>query len=117
MPSLVKELMMKELAKEFEANPYAFICNFNGLTVADMADFRRTVGKVAHRSLVVKHSFAKKIFSERKLEQAEKFLKGSVLVTFGTTDPQNISKAIVEFAKSHEKLIPTGVVFESQVYD
>ena len=117
MPSLVKELMMKELAGQFEANPYAFICNFDGLTVADMSDFRRTVQKVSRRALVVKHSLARKIFTARKLDQAEKFLKGSIVVTFGASDPQNISKAIVEFAKTHEKLVPTGVIFENQVYD
>ncbi len=117
MPSLAKELMMNEITKQFEENPYAFVLTFNGLTVADIAEYRRSIGKVASRSLVVKHSMAKKILAGRKMEAAEKFLKNSVVFTFGTKDPQMISKAIVDFAKMHEKIVPAGVVFEDQVYD
>ncbi len=117
MPALEKEMMMKEIARAFEQSPYAFISNFTGLSVADFSDLRRTMEKVAKRSLVVKHSMAKKIFAGRNLSGAEKFLKSSVLVTFGDKDPQLISKAIMEYAKAHEKLAPAGVLFENQVYD
>ena len=117
MPSLAKELMMREVAKEFENNPYAFISNFEGLSVADISDFRRIVQKVAGRSLVVKHSIAKKVFANQNCPSAEQFLKGQILVTFGKSEPQAISKTIVEFAKTHEKLVPAGVLFENQVYD
>lgn len=117
MTTPVKELMMKEMTAEFEANPYAFISKFDGLSVADVSDFRRSLEKVAKRSLVVKHSLAKKILANRGLGTAESLLKGSVVVTFGERDPQVISKAIVDYAKTHEKLVPAGVIFENQVYD
>lgn len=117
MPSLVKEIMLREIAKEFEAHPYAFVSSFDGMSVADVSDFRRCVEKVAKRSLVVKHSLAKKVFETKNWAQADNLLKGSVFVTFGTQDPQNISKAIVEFSKTHERLIPSGVIFENEVYD
>ena len=117
MPSFVKEIMMKELAREFEASPYAFISNFEGLAVADLSDFRRSIEKVAKRSVVVKHTLAKRVFSELKISEAEKFLKGSVLVTLGDKEPQAISKAIVEFAKSHERLVVAGAVLDRKVYD
>ena len=116
MPTLVKELMMQEVVRQFDANHYAFISNFDGMTVADISDFRRTLEKVSARSLVVKHSMAKKIFSQKNYGDAESFLKGQVVFTFGDSDPQNISKAIVEFAKTHNKLVPAGVVFEAKAY-
>ena len=47
MPSLVKEIMMKEMSREFEASPYAFISSFQGLPVSDLSDFRRAIEKVA----------------------------------------------------------------------
>lgn len=108
---------MREIVREFENHPYAFISNFEGLSVADISDFRRTLEKVASRSLVVKHSLAKKVFTNRNCSSAEKFLKGQILVTFGKGEPQAISKTIVEFARTHEKLVPAGVVFEDHVYD
>lgn len=117
MPHLVKEMMLKEISAQFEANPYAFISSFDGLSVADISDFRRSLNKVSKRSLLVKHSLAKKVFASRKIADAEKFLKGSVVVTFGSTDPQPISKAIMEYVKTHEKWAPQGVILENKVYD
>ena len=116
MPSVVKEIMMKELVGQFGENPYAFISKFDGMNVADLSDLRRLLEKVSRRSLVVKHSLARKVFSESKLAGADQFLKGSVLVTFGRQDPQLISKTLVDFAKTNQKLVPTGVIFEKQAY-
>ena len=117
MPSIAKELMMQEVVKEFEKNSCAFISNFDGLSVADISDFRRSLEKVSARSLVVKHAVAKKIFAGKNVSEAEKFLKGQILVTFGVGEPQMISKAIVDFSKGNQKLVPAGVIFENKVYD
>ena len=110
-------MMLKEITKELEGSPYAFMTHFEGLTVSDLSDFRRSTEKVAKRSLVVKHALAKKVFSELKIQEAEKFLTGSVIVTLGDKEPQVISKAIVDFSKSHEKLVLAGAVIDRKVYD
>ncbi len=115
MPSVAKEILMKEVEKQFEA-PYAFFASFDNLPVADLSDFRRAVEKVAKRSLVVKHTLAKKALEKRSLSGFDSLLKGQIVVTFGDAEPQNISKTIVDFAKTHDKLIPAGVVFEDKVY-
>ncbi len=115
MPSFVKEILMKEVEKEFSA-PYAFISSFENLPVADVSEFRRTMEKVSKRSVMLKHTFAKKILERKSLGEAGNLLKGHVLITFGAAEPQNISKAIVEFAKTHEKFVPAGMIFENKVY-
>lgn len=117
MPSLVKELMMKELEREFESYPYAFFSSFSVLPDAELSEFRRAIEKVSSRTMMVKHALAKKVFEGRKLNDADKLLKGSVLVTFGKKDPQVISKALLDFIKTHDKLASTGVLFEDKVYD
>ena len=117
MPSAFKELMMKEIEREFEKSTCAFFTSFDAISVADLSDFRRTVEKVASRSIVVKHAMAKKIFAKQNVGDAEKFLKGQILVTFGAKEPQAISKAIVDFVKTNQKMVPAGVVFEKKVYD
>ena len=90
--------------------------NFKTMTVADMTELRGSLEKAAKRTMVLKHTFAKKVFTERKFNDAEKFLKSSVLVTFCDKDPQIISKALVKFAKGNKKLVPSGVIFEDKVY-
>ena len=116
MPSLAKELIMKEMVQQFEKNNYAFISTFNKLSVADISEFRRALEKVSSRSLVMKHSMAKRILQTRKVGDAEKYLKDQVLVTFGSKEPQIISKAIMDFVKTHQNLVPSGVLLDDQVY-
>jgi len=116
MASVVKELLLKEIKKEFEENPYAFISSFESLPVAEASDLRRNLEKVAKRSLVVKHSLAKKVFEQMNCKGAESFLSQHSLVTFADKEPQAVSKAIVAFAKENKKFVSAGVIFENQVY-
>lgn len=116
MPSVEKELMFQEVVKEFEKSPYTFFSNFSGLSVSELSDARRSLEKVARRSMVIKHALARKIFEKFKVTGAEKFLDGSVVVTFGEKEPQDISKKLVDFAKTNEKWKPAGVIFEGQVH-
>lgn len=116
MPSSTKELMLKEVMNEFDSNSCAFFSTFQTLSVADISDFRRKAEKFAKRSLLLKHTLAKKIFEIKKFKEAEKFLQGQVLVTFGNKEPQVISKAIVEFAGANDKLVPVGMIMDNKVY-
>lgn len=117
MPSFAKQLMMREIEKEFEASPYAFVAHFEGLDVAALSDLRQKLNKAGKRSMLVKHTLAKKIFAAKRVADAEKLLKGSVLMTFAAGEPQVVSKAIVDFAKANEKFVPDGVIFENKAYD
>ncbi len=116
MPSLEKELMFKEIIKEFEKSPYAFISNLQGVSVLDISDARRSLEKVSRRSMMVKHAMARKIFAKFNVSAAEKFLNGSVIITFGDKDPQDISKKLVDCSKNNAKWVPAGVIFEGQVH-
>lgn len=115
MPSAVKEILMKEVEKEFSA-PYAFISTFEKLPVADLSEYRKSVEKFSKRSMVIKHTLAKKVFEKHSWKDAETFLKGQIVITFGEKDPQNISKAVVDFNKANNKLVPAGVIFENKIY-
>ncbi|MFA5158995.1 MAG: 50S ribosomal protein L10 [Candidatus Omnitrophota bacterium] len=116
MPSFEKKLMFQEIVKEFEKSPYAFISNLNGISVLDISEARRSLEKVSGRSLMIKHAMARKIFAQFSVAGAEKYLSGSVVITFGNKDPQEISKKLVDFSKTNEKWKPAGVIFEGQVY-
>lgn len=118
MPSAANEFMFKEIGKEFKTSRYTFISNFEGLSVSVLSDLRQKLNKVSNRSMLVKHSLAKKIFEGIKVSEAEKFLKGSVLLTFSVQEePQVVSKAIMEFSKANGKFFSSGVIFENKVYD
>lgn len=116
MPSLEKELMFNEIIREFEKSPYAFISNLQGVSVLDISEARRSLEKVSRRSMMVKHAMARKIFAKFNVGGAEKFLNGSVIITFGDKDPQDISKKLVDYAKNNAKWVAAGVIFEGQVH-
>lgn len=117
MPSVAKELMMQEIAGEFENYPYAFISSFNKMNVEDLSDLRRKLEGLSKRSMVMKHTLVRKVFEQKDYAQAANCLESSVLVTFGDKDPQAISKALVDYAKTNDKVAPRGVIFEGEVYE
>lgn len=116
MPSIVKEAMLKEAEGSIDGMAYAFLSSFEGLNVAELSELRRNLEKVSSRSVVMKHTLAKKAFQGDNVTGLDDFLKGSVLVTVGDKEPQAASKAIVEFAKTNKKFAPSAVVLNKQVY-
>ncbi len=116
MPSVVNNTILEEIKQEFETNPYAFISSFQGVSVADISELRRVLEKSAKRSVVVKHSLAKRAFSDLDLGDVEQYFKGNLLVTLGDAEPQEISKKLVEFSKTNANFVPCGVVYERAVY-
>lgn len=115
--SYEKQLILRETEKEFHSSPNAFFSRFERLTVQDMSELRRSLEKVSKRTLVVKHAMARKIFGGLKLEEASRFLEGSVLVTFGEGEPQLVSKTLVDYAKAHGNLKLNGAILEGKLYD
>ena len=114
---IVKKLLLDEIDREFSSSSNAFFSRFERLNVADMSELRRSLEKVSRRTLVVKHSFAKKIFEKLQVGDASRFLDGSILVTLGAQEPQVASKTLVEFAKSHESLQLKGMILDGMIYD
>jgi large subunit ribosomal protein L10 len=66
--------------------------------------------------MVMKHALAKKALSSLQFSEAGEFLKNNVLVTIADKEPQIVSKALVDFAKTNAKLVTAGVIFEKKVY-
>lgn len=115
--SLGKKLMFEELDREFSSSPITFFSRFDRLTVQDMSELRRSLEKVSKRSLVVKHTLAKKVLEKIKVPEAARFLEGSMLVTLGAQEPQVVSKTLMEFVKGHENLVLKGLILDGKAYD
>lgn len=114
---LTKRWMLAELEREFQASPHAFFSRFDRLTVQDMGELRRNLEKISRRSLVVKHTLAKKVLEKMQVADATRFLQGSILVTLAGGEPQLVSKTLVEFVKGHENLELKGLILDGKVYE
>ena len=115
--SLGKKLLLEEIEREFSSSENTFFSRFDRLSVADMSELRRNLEKVSKRTLVMKHSLAKKVLEKNKVADAVRFLEGSVLVTLGAKEPQLASKTLVDFVKGHENLQLKGMILDGKVYD
>lgn len=115
--TLPKRLIFEELEREFKTHENAFFSQFDKLSVQDMTDLRRSLEKVSKRTVVVKHTLAKKILERLNLSEAVSFLTGSILVTLGAKEPQAASKALVDFVKTHESVQLKGMILEGKVYE
>ena len=115
--TLAKQLLLEEIEREFASSRSAFFSRFDRLNVQDISELRRTLEKMSRRTLVVKHTLTRKVLEKLQLTEAGQFLEGSVLVTLGAQEPQAVSKALVEFAKSHESLQLKGMIFDGKVYE
>ena len=114
---LGKRLMLQELEREFGSGESAFFSRFDRLNVQDLSDLRRTLDKVARRTMLVKHALAKKVLEKIKLPEAERFLDGATLVTLGAKEPQLVSKALVEFAKGRDNVELRGMILDGKAFE
>ncbi len=115
--SLGKRLMLEELEREFTSSESAFFSRFDRLNVQDLSELRRNLDKVSKRTILVKHTFAKKILAKMKLSDAERFLEGATLVTLGAKEPQLVSKTLVEFMKGRENIELRGMILDGKTFD
>ncbi len=115
MPAIEKEMMFQEIEREFNKSAYVFFSNFESLSVSDLSKARSKMNQSAGRSLLVKHAMARKILKNRGIENVDSLLKGSVILTFGDKEPQDISKGVVEGSKVSEKIKCVGVLFEGKL--
>ena len=115
MPAIEKELMYQEIEREFDKSPYVFFSNFENVSVSDLSKARAKMNVSANRSMLVKHAMARKILKERGLTNVEQLLTGSVLLTFGDKEPQDISKGVVDGSKVSPKIKCAGVLFEGKL--
>jgi large subunit ribosomal protein L10 len=115
MPKLEKEIMIDELKSCFKENPYVFFSSIAGLSVEDISGLRRSLEPKSKRALVVKNSLARRVLEETGANgSAKDFIEGQVLVAFGDQEPQDISKAFVDFGKENEKLVLKGAIIDGK---
>lgn len=116
MPSLAKELMLRELVKMLESKSYIFFARYRNLSAGDIAELRRSLEKVSERTMVVKNSISRLAFKQVGISDINGLIKGTMILTVSQKDPHLISKALLEFAKDRENFEVGGAYLEGGVF-
>jgi len=103
-----KSQEVKNLSERLEKAKVLIFADYRGLKVSEMTDLRGNLRKGDTWFKVVKNRLMKRALKEKGIEQLGKYFAGPTAVAINFIDPVNPAKALVEFAKSHDKLSVKG---------
>ncbi len=102
-----KATAVAEITEQFKASTATVITEYRGLTVANLAELRRSLGAGATYS-VAKNTLIKRAASEAGVEGLDELFAGPTAVAFIAGEPVEPAKALKKFAKDHKALVIKG---------
>jgi large subunit ribosomal protein L10 len=102
-----KATAVADVAEQFRASTATVITEYRGLTVANLAELRRSLaGSGAHS--VAKNKPVKRAASEAGIEGLDELFAGPTAIAFVSGEAVDAAKAIKTFAKDHKALVIKG---------
>ena len=89
---------------------------YRGLTVTQITGLRAKARQSGVYMRVVKNTLARKAVAGTPYECIADSLKGPLILAFSREDPGAAARVVKEFAKTHEKLVPTLVSLGGRVF-
>ncbi|HTQ19686.1 50S ribosomal protein L10 [Mycobacterium sp.] len=102
-----KATAVADIAEQFRDSTATVITEYRGLTVANLAELRRSLGESATYA-VAKNTLIKRAASEAGIEGLDELFAGPTAIAFVTGEPVDAAKAIKTFAKDHKALVIKG---------
>jgi len=99
-----KELVVSLLKKNFIASQASFLIGFQGLTVNQMQDLRRTLRKKGGELKVAKARLIKRAVEGNKAAVLTSFCKDQIGVVFVSNEVSMVAKVLYDFSKKQEAL-------------
>ena len=92
------------------------VVSYQGLSVAEFMELRRTLEKADASIKVYKNTMVRRALSEAKQPDLGELLEGPNAFVF-SKDMSSAPKALFKFARLHEALVVKGCIAEGQVFD
>lgn len=102
-----KATAVADIAAQFKESTATLITEYRGLTVANLAELRRSLTGSATYA-VAKNTLIKRAASEAGIEGLDELFVGPTAIAFVTGEPVDAAKAIKTFAKEHKALVIKG---------
>ncbi len=110
-----KIAIFREATELLKGRPFAFLVNFGGLTVVQIADIRSQLAAKNLRFAVIKNSIIGKIAAEQGWADLSELLSGPTAVVVGEGDIADIAKTLVDFTKKNDKSSVKGGQLDSKL--
>lgn len=102
-----KATAVADIAEQFRASTATVITEYRGLSVANLAELRRSLAGSATYS-VAKNTMIKRAASEAGVEGLDELFVGPTAIAFVSGEAVDAAKAIKTFAKEHKALVIKG---------
>jgi large subunit ribosomal protein L10 len=102
-----KATAVADIAEQFTASTATLITDYRGLTVAALAELRRSLAGSATYT-VAKNTLIKRAASEAGVEGLDELFVGPTAIAFVSGEPVDAAKAIKTFAKENKALVLKG---------
>src|SRR5262245_23687041 len=110
-----KKALVAEVADVAAKAQSVVAAEYRGLTVGQMTELRARARKQGVYMRVVKNTLARKALAGTSFESIGPKLKGPLVLAFSKDDPGAAARVVKDFAKTHDKLVPTLVSLGGQV--
>ena len=102
-----KATAVADIAEQFKESTATVVTEYRGLTVANLAELRRSLGNTASYT-VAKNTLVKRAASEAGVEGLDELFTGPTAIAFINGEPVDAAKAIKKFAKDNKALVIKG---------
>lgn len=113
MPNAEKTAAVAEITEHFSSSTAAVVTEYRGLTVKQLSDLRRALGRETTYA-VVKNTLTKRAAAEAGVAIDESLLVGPTAIAFIGGDPVDAAKGLREFARANPVLVIKGGVMEGK---
>jgi large subunit ribosomal protein L10 len=102
-----KATAVADIAEQFRDSTATVITDYRGLSVANLAELRRSLAPSATYS-VAKNTLIRRAASEAGIEGLDELFVGPTAIAFVSGEAVDAAKAIKTFAKEHKALVIKG---------
>jgi large subunit ribosomal protein L10 len=113
MPTQEKEGAVAEIAEQFSSSSAAVITEYRGLSVKQITDLRRALGRDTTYA-VVKNTLTKRAAADAGVAVDDSLLTGPTAIAFVKGDPVQAAKGLRDFARTHPLLVIKGGVLDGK---
>jgi large subunit ribosomal protein L10 len=102
-----KATAVAEITEQFKASTATVVTEYRGLTVANLAELRRSLGSSATYS-VAKNTLVQRAATDAGIEGLDELFAGPTAIAFIKGEPVDAAKALKKFAKDNKALVIKG---------
>lgn len=113
----IKEARVAEIKEKLEKSQSVILASYQGLTVEEDTELRKTLREAGVEYKVYKNSLVTLAAKELGHDGIIPFLEGPVSIAFGYEDATAPARILNDFAKTHKKLELKAGIVGGEVYD